>query len=72
MISQARVFALGIAWVGGWGFLFFTNPQLICRIGRVKNPTAQRLKAIKIIGAVELGLVFVSCILTAILGFPSS
>jgi|HubBroStandDraft_5_1064220.scaffolds.fasta_scaffold661883_1 hypothetical protein len=71
MISQARFFALGVAWVGGSGFLFLTNPQLICRLGRVKNPTSRRLRAIKITGAVELAIVFAGCILTAVFGLSS-
>jgi hypothetical protein len=71
MISQIRIFALAIAWVGGWGFLFFTNPQLICRLFRVKNPTPKRLREIKITGAIELALVFTGCIVTAVFGMPS-
>jgi hypothetical protein len=71
MISQIRMFALGIAWVGGWGFLFFTNPQLSCKLFRIKNPTPKRLRAIKITGAIELALVFTSCVLTAVFGMPS-
>lgn len=71
MISEARFFALAVAWVGGWGFLFFTNPQLICRLGRIKNPTSKRLRIIKIMGAVELAIVFTSCVLTAVFGLSS-
>ena len=71
MISQARMFALGVAWVGGWGFLSFTNPGLICRLSRVKHPTAKRLKFIKVVSAVNLFLVFASAILTAIFGLNS-
>ena len=71
MISQVRMFALGTAWVGGWGFLFFTNPQLICKLFRVKDPTPKRLRAIKITGAIELALVFTGCVLTAVFGMPS-
>ena len=71
MISQVRLFALAVVWVGGWGFLFFTNPQLICRLGRVKDPTPKRLRTIKITGAVELVIVFASCVLTAVFGLAS-
>jgi hypothetical protein len=71
MISQAQMFALGVAWVGGWGFLFFTNPAFICRLSRIKNPTAKRLKLVKVVGAVELSLVFTGLILTAIFGLNS-
>jgi hypothetical protein len=71
MISESRFFALAIAWVGGWGFLFFNNPQLICRLGRVRNPTLRRLRMVKIIGAIELAIVFTSCILTAVFGLPA-
>jgi len=52
------MYALGVVWVGGWGFMFFAYPELVCRIFRVKNPTLKRLKLIKITGAVELVLVF--------------
>ena len=72
MISQTRLFALGVAWVGGWGFLFFTNPQLICRLGRVKNASPKKLRMIKATGAVELAIVFVSCLLTAVFGLRSN
>ena len=69
MISQAQIYALGVVWVGGWGFLFFTYPELVCRIFRVNNPTLKRPKLIKITGAVELAIVFTASILCAILGF---
>ncbi len=69
MISQAQLYALGVVWVGGWGFLFFTYPALVCRIFRVKNPTPKRLKLIKITGAVELAIVFTASVLCAIFGF---
>jgi hypothetical protein len=71
MISRAQMFALGVAWVGGWAFLFFTNPGFICRLARIKNPTAKRLKFIKVMGAVELSLVFTGSVLTAIFGLNS-
>jgi hypothetical protein len=69
MISQAQIYALGVVWVGGWGFMFFVYPELVCRIFRVKNPTLKRLKLIKITGAVELAIVFTASILCAIFGF---
>jgi hypothetical protein len=69
MISQAQMYALGVVWVGGWGFLFFTYTDLVCRIFRVKNPTPKRLKLVKITGAVELAIVFTASILCAIFGF---
>lgn len=69
MISQAQMYALGVVWVGGWGFLFFTYPELVCRIFRVRNPTPKRLKLMKITGAVELAIVFTASILCAIFGF---
>jgi hypothetical protein len=69
MISEERLLALAVAWVGGWGFLAFTYPELISRLGVVKNPTPQRLRRIKMMGAVELIIVFTSCILVAIFGF---
>jgi hypothetical protein len=71
MISHVQIFALSIAWVGGWGFLFFTNPELICRLGRIRNPTPKRLKSIKAMGAVELLIVFAGSVLTAVFGLPS-
>jgi hypothetical protein len=69
MISQAQMYALSVVWVGGWGFLFFTYPELVCRIFRVKNPTPKKLKLIKIMGAVELAIVLTASILYGILGF---
>jgi len=69
MISQAQMYALGVVWVGGWGFMFFAYPELVCQIFRVKNPTPKRLKFIKITGAVELVLVFSASIGYAIFGF---
>jgi hypothetical protein len=71
MISPTQIFALGVVWVGGWGFLFFTNPAFICRLGTIKNPTAKKLKFIKVMGAVELSLVFTGAVLTAIFGLKS-
>ena len=68
MIPREQVFALGVVWVGGWGFLFFTYPALVSRIFRVKNPTPKRLKAIKIMGAVGLALIFISAISYAMFG----
>jgi len=68
---QWRFFSLAVAWVGGWGFLFFSYPQLVCRIGRVKVPTPRRLKLIKMTGAVELAILLASCILVGIFGFPA-
>ncbi len=69
MISQVQMYALGVVWVGGWGFMFFAYPELVCRIFRVKNPTLKRLKLIKITGAVGLVLVFSASIGYAIFGF---
>jgi len=70
-MSQTQVFALAVVWVGGWGFLFFTNPAFICRLGMSKNPTAKKLKTVKVIGAVEFALVFVALVLTAVFGVNS-
>ena len=69
MISQVQMYALGVVWVGGWGFMFFAYPELVCRIFRVKNPTLKRLKLIKITEAVGLVLVFSASIGYAIFGF---
>jgi hypothetical protein len=69
MISQAQMYAAGVAWVGGWGFLFFSYPEVVCRIFRVRNPTSKRLKLMKIMGAVELAMIFTVSILCAIFGF---
>lgn len=68
MISFVRLYALGILWVGGWGFLFFAYPELVCRLFRVKNPTPKRVKVIRITGAIELGRAFTSAVLVAIFG----
>ena len=69
MISQTQIHVLIVVWVGGWGFLFFAYPELVCRIFRLKNPTPKRLKFIKITGAVELGIVFTAFVAYAIFGF---
>jgi len=55
--------------VGGWGLVFFSFPEVVCRIFRLKNPTPNRLKLIKIIGAVELAIVFVASLGYALIGF---
>jgi len=62
------LFALGVVWVGGWGFLFFAYPEIVCRIFRVKNPTPKRLKLIRTTGAIELALVFIGAVGVAIFG----
>jgi hypothetical protein len=69
MISTAQMYALCVAWVGGWGLVFFSFPEVVCRIFRLKNPTPNRLKLIKIIGAVELAIVFVASLGYALIGF---
>jgi hypothetical protein len=68
MISEVRLFALGVIWVGGWGFLFFAYPEFVCKLFRAKNPTPKRLKFMKITGAIELALVFLSAVGIAIFG----
>jgi hypothetical protein len=67
-MSQIQAYALGNVWVGGWGFLFFVYPELVCRLFRIRNPTPRRVKMIKITGAVELALVFTGSIFVAIFG----
>ena len=69
MMSKLQMFALGVFWVGGWGFLFFEYPELMCRIFRVKNPTPKRLRFARVMGAVELGIVFTGAVLTFVWGF---
>jgi hypothetical protein len=63
--------AIAVVWVAGWGFPFFTNPRLACRLARRMDPTARRLKFVKAVGAVELSLVFPALVLTAIFGLTS-
>jgi len=63
MISREQMFALGVIWVGGCGFLFFDYPQIVCRIFR-QEPRTMRLRNMRIMGAVELGIVFISAVLT--------
>jgi hypothetical protein len=57
-----------VDWVGGWGFLFFTYPETVCRIFRVKKPTPQQLKLVRTTGAIELVLVFLGALGIAIFG----
>jgi hypothetical protein len=68
MISEVRLFALGVIWVGGWGFLFFAYPEIVCKLLRAKNPTPKRLRLMRITGAIELALVFLSAVGIAIFG----
>ncbi|MGA9057176.1 MAG: hypothetical protein WB763_11760 [Terriglobia bacterium] len=68
MISHEQFFALGVVWVGGWGFLFFNYPSVVCRISR-QGPTTKRLHRMRIMGAVELAIVFISAVATFIGGF---
>jgi hypothetical protein len=66
--------AVAVVWVGGWGFLFFTQPRFICRLARRLarcDDTGRRLKFVKAVGAVELSLVFIALVLTAIFGLNS-
>jgi hypothetical protein len=69
MLSHAQMYALCVVWVGGWGFVFFSFPEVGCRIFRLKDRTPKRLRLVKIIGAIELAIVFVACAGYAILGF---
>jgi hypothetical protein len=50
--------------------MFFAYPELVCRLFKVKNPTPKRLRIMKIIGAIELGLTLISSVLVAIFGAP--
>jgi hypothetical protein len=70
MLSSEQMSALGVIWVGGWGFLFFDYPQIVCRIF-FREPTPKRLRNIRIMGAVELAIVFASAIITFVCGFFS-
>ena len=67
-MTDEQLFAAGVIWVGGLGFLFFTYPALVCRITR-QQPTPSRLKRIHVIGAIELILVFLGAIGQLIAGF---
>ena len=69
MMSELQMFALGVIWVGGWGFLFFEYPELMCRLFRVQNPTPKRLRFARVMGAVELGIVFTSAVLAFVWAF---
>jgi hypothetical protein len=69
MISREQMLALRVAWVGGWGFLCFEYPEKACRIF-LREPTSMRLREIRIMGAVELIIVFISCILTFVTPLP--
>ena len=71
-MSPIQINAIGMAWVGVWGFLFFVYPQFACRLFRVRNPTPARLKMVRIIGAIELALVVSGLVLTAIFGLELS
>ena len=68
MISHEQGFALGVIWVGGWGFLFFNYPASICRMSR-QEATPKRLRLIRIIGAIELVIVLCSAMAEFVWGF---
>jgi len=68
MISQTQEFAIGIIWVGGWGFAFFTYPELVCKIFGPRTPIPKRVKWARATGAVALAIVFVSCVGVALFG----
>jgi hypothetical protein len=64
----AQALAAGVVWVGGWGFLFCNYPKIVFQILR-KEPTPKRLHRIRVMGAIELAIVYISALGTLILGF---
>jgi len=71
MAIQKEIFPSGVIWVGGFGFLCFAYPSVVCRITR-QEPTPERLRLFKIMGAVELIAVYLSAVGIVISGFFSS
>ncbi len=68
MLSREQTLALGVIWVGGWGFLFFNYPSAICKI--MKHEAAPtRLRLIRIVGAIGLAVTFCSALADFIMGF---
>jgi hypothetical protein len=68
MLSSVQFYALGDAWVGGWGLVFFAYPERICRMFGLKKPTPKRVKLVKIIGGVELALLLIGGLSVAMFG----
>jgi hypothetical protein len=54
--------------VGGYGLLLFVNPELALRIFQ-QNPTPNKVRLAKIVGAIELGLAILGVLTYAIFGF---
>jgi hypothetical protein len=67
-MSTIQFYALGLIWVGGWGFLFFAHPAAMCRLARIEA-TPSRLRRIRNIGAIELAGVYLSAVAVFIAGF---
>lgn len=70
MLSHEQLFALGVLWVGGWGFLCFTYPDALCRILR-RDATPKRVRLIRLQGAIGLIIVFWSAVFEFVSGFFS-
>ncbi len=68
MISDAQFFALGVVWVGGWGFVFFTWPEKVCQLFRVRPFSEKRVRLAKVMGGIGLALTFISALSVAIFG----
>jgi hypothetical protein len=69
VISREQLLALGVLWVGGWAFLCFDYPRLVCRVLQIKNPTDKRLRMMRKMGAVFLIWTFASLLITFVSGF---
>ena len=68
MISQEKMIAVGAIWVVGFAFLSFANPQSVCNVFR-QEPTSKGLRRIRLIGAIGLGIAFLSLVVAFIFGF---
>ena len=55
--------------VGGYGLLLFAYPESALRIFK-QNPTPNKIKLAKVVGAIELALVLTGFLAYAIAGFP--
>jgi hypothetical protein len=72
VLTQAHRDLLGAALafflVGGYGLLLFIDPELALRIFQ-QNPTPNKIRLAKIVGAIELGLAILGVLTYAIFGF---
>jgi hypothetical protein len=68
LMSELQFFSLGVIWVGGFGLFAFSYPEKFLRLFR-RRPTVSQLRAVRIMGAIELAVVFLSALSMFVMGF---